>query len=66
LNLFSSLNKIGKNPQLVSDRENLASDCQTMNAIVNALSASRTPGASNESLNHPHQARLQPYPLKIV
>jgi hypothetical protein len=52
-----SLNKIGKNPHLVSDRENLVSDCQTMNAIVNALSASRSPGGSSESLtHHPQQA----------
>ena len=32
------MNKIGKNPHLVSNRETLDSDCKTMNAIVNALS----------------------------
>ena len=36
--LCCRLNKIGKNPHLVSNRETLDSDCKTMNAIVNALS----------------------------
>ena len=40
------LNKIGKNPHLVSERETLESDCQQMNDIVAALSA-----ADNDSLD---------------
>ena len=43
------LNKIGKNPHLVSNRETLDSDCKTMNAIVNALSGGSDVG-SLESL----------------
>ena len=40
------LNKIGKNPHLVSERDTLESDCQQMNDIVAALSA-----ADNDSLD---------------
>ena len=40
------LNKIGKNPHMVSERETLESDCQQMNDIVAALSA-----ADNDSLD---------------
>ena len=40
------LNKIGKNPHMVSERETLVSDCQQMNDIVAALSA-----ADNDSLD---------------
>ena len=36
------LNKIGKNPHLVSERETLESDCRQMNDIVRALSAAET------------------------
>ena len=46
------LNKIGKNPHLVSDRENLDSDCKTVNAIVNALSGPEA-GGSTDSLTPP-------------
>jgi hypothetical protein len=71
-NFLSSLNKIGKNPHLVSDRENLESDCQTMNAIVNALSAGRSPCGSTESLggenshHHHHQADFQHFYLSLI
>ena len=44
------LNKIGKNPHLVSNRETLDSDCKTMNAIVNALSGGGSDVGSLESL----------------
>ncbi|XP_037781076.1 LOW QUALITY PROTEIN: potassium/sodium hyperpolarization-activated cyclic nucleotide-gated channel 2-like [Penaeus monodon] len=33
------LNKIGKNPSIVSNREDLTNDCKTVNAIVNALAS---------------------------
>ena len=37
--LYSSrLNKIGKNPNLVSNRDNLDIDTKTVNAFVNAIS----------------------------
>lgn len=52
------LNKIGKNPHLVSNRETLDSDCKTMNAIVNALSAGSDAGSMN-SLHQPPTPRLQ-------
>ena len=48
--LFLRLNKIGKNPHLVSNRETLDSDCKTMNAIVNALSGGGSDVGSMESL----------------
>ena len=47
---FCRLNKIGKNPHLVSNRETLDSDCKTMNAIVNALSGGGSDVGSLESL----------------
>ena len=47
---FYRLNKIGKNPHLVSNRETLDSDCKTMNAIVNALSGGGSDVGSLESL----------------
>ena len=56
--MLCRLNKIGKNPHLVSNRETLDSDCKTMNAIVNALSGGSDPG-SLESLPHPSTPRLQ-------
>lgn len=34
---LNRLNKIGKNPTIVSNREDLQSDCKTVNAIVSAL-----------------------------
>ena len=46
LDLPLRLNKIGKNPHLVSERDTLESDCQQMNDIVAALSA-----ADNDSLD---------------
>ena len=52
------MNKIGKNPHLVSNRETLDSDCKTMNAIVNALSAGSDAGSMN-SLHQPPTPRLQ-------
>lgn len=52
------LNKIGKNPHLVSNRETLESDCKTMNAIVNALSGGSDAG-SMDSMQHPPTPRLQ-------
>ncbi|XP_069941624.1 potassium/sodium hyperpolarization-activated cyclic nucleotide-gated channel 3 isoform X2 [Cherax quadricarinatus] len=33
------LNKIGKNPSIVSNREDLTNDCKTVNAIVTALAS---------------------------
>ena len=48
--LCCRLNKIGKNPHLVSNRETLDSDCKTMNAIVNALSGGGSDVGSLESL----------------
>ena len=47
---YCRLNKIGKNPHLVSNRETLDSDCKTMNAIVNALSGGGSDVGSLESL----------------
>ena len=42
----------------MSDRDNLDSDCKTVNAIVNALSARGDDNGSLESLQHqPHQRR---------
>lgn len=43
------LNKIGKNPHLVSERETLDSDCRQMNDIVNALSAAETDSMESPS-----------------
>ena len=53
---YYRLNKIGKNPHLVSDRENLDSDCKTVNAIVNALSGS---GGSMDSFQQPSTPQMQ-------
>ena len=53
---YFRLNKIGKNPHLVSDRENLDSDCKTVNAIVNALSGPEA--GSADSLNTPPPPRI--------
>ena len=55
MNPMFRLNKIGKNPHLVSDRDNLDSDCKTVNAFVNALSA---PDGSMESLARPSTPRM--------
>lgn len=52
------LNKIGKNPHIVSNRETLDSDCKTMNAIVNALSGGGSDVGSLESLP---QTRIQSF-----
>ncbi|GAB6019970.1 hypothetical protein CHUAL_001497 [Chamberlinius hualienensis] len=47
------LNKIGKNPSIVSNREDLQTDCKTVNAIVNALSVqSGQTTSSEESVGH--------------
>lgn len=49
------LNKIGKNPSMVSNREDFHTDCKTMNAIVNALSVqSGQTTSSDESMSHDH------------
>ncbi|XP_046439074.1 potassium/sodium hyperpolarization-activated cyclic nucleotide-gated channel 2-like isoform X2 [Daphnia pulex] len=44
------LNKIGKNPTMVSNREDLQSDCKTVNAIVSGMSAGghSGPGSTEE------------------
>ena len=55
--LCCRLNKIGKNPHLVSNRETLDSDCKTMNAIVNALSGGGSDVGSLESLPLPSTPR---------
>ena len=55
--LCCRLNKIGKNPHLVSNRETLDSDCKTMNAIVNALSGGGSDVGSLESLPLPSSPR---------
>jgi hypothetical protein len=49
------LNKIGKDPQMLSSRATLESDCQQMNAIVNALSAE----SERESIGTPSTPRVQ-------
>ena len=54
---YCRLNKIGKNPHLVSNRETLDSDCKTMNAIVNALSGCGSDVGSMESLSHSQHVR---------
>ena len=41
------LNKIGKNPHLVSDRETLDSDWRQMNALLKALSVNADPQSPN-------------------
>ena len=41
------LNKIGKNPHLVSDRETLDSDWRQMNALLKALSVNTDPQSPN-------------------
>ena len=50
--IFNSfrLNKIGKNPTMVSNREDLQSDCKTVNAIVSGMSAGghSGPGSTEE------------------
>lgn len=48
--LFFRLNKIGKNPTMVSNREDLQSDCKTVNAIVSGMSAGghSEPGSTEE------------------
>lgn len=47
---FNRLNKIGKNPTMVSNREDLQSDCKTVNAIVSALTVGghSGPGSTEE------------------
>ena len=41
------MNKIGKNPHLVSDRETLDSDWRQMNALLKALSVNADPQSPN-------------------
>ena len=41
------MNKIGKNPHLVSDRETLDSDWRQMNALLKALSVNTDPQSPN-------------------
>lgn len=50
LSFFFRLNKIGKNPTMVSNREDLQSDCKTVNAIVSGMSAGghSEPGSTEE------------------
>lgn len=63
---FFRLNKIGKNPHMVSTRETLESDCQTMNAIVNALSAADEGAeSSQESLNLSHRSQIPRLPENL-
>ena len=45
--LILRLNKIGKNPHLVSDRETLESDWRQMNALLKALSVNTDPQSPN-------------------
>lgn len=45
------LNKIGKNPTMVSTREDLQSDCKTVNAIVSALQSERS-GSTEDMIGH--------------
>jgi len=46
------LNKIGKNPTMVSTREDLQSDCKTVNAIVSALQSEQRSGSSEDIVGH--------------
>ena len=45
--LSARLNKIGKNPHLVSDRDTLDSDWRQMNALLKALSVNADPQSPN-------------------
>ena len=45
--ISTRLNKIGKNPHLVSDRETLDSDWRQMNALLKALSVNADPQSPN-------------------
>ena len=57
------MNKIGKNPSIVSNRDDLTNDCKTVNAIVTALASvaateeqQEAPTSSEESVAAPGQA----------
>ncbi|KAK2718797.1 potassium/sodium hyperpolarization-activated cyclic nucleotide-gated channel 3-like isoform X2 [Artemia franciscana] len=52
------LNKIGKNPNMVSTREDFQHDCKTVNALVNSLAMQAGPGSdeSFESVPNIRQA----------
>ncbi|XP_043201014.1 potassium/sodium hyperpolarization-activated cyclic nucleotide-gated channel 2-like isoform X5 [Amphibalanus amphitrite] len=59
------LNKIGKNPSIVSNREDLQSDCRTVNALVSAIAVQEPEGPSSEEESEPHHNSISLHHLSI-
>lgn len=58
------LNKIGKNPSIVSNREDLQTDCRTVSALVSAI-AVQEPDPSSEEEPEPQHNSISLHHLSI-